>query len=59
MEMSDANLINTINNYADEYTDEAVLEEFFGDMTIGEIIVDMWNAGLIPVDKMEEFLLDD
>jgi hypothetical protein len=57
--MSDANLIGAINDFADEYSDDAVLEEFFGDMTIGEIIVDMWNAGLIPADKMEAFLLDD
>lgn len=57
--MNDTKLIDLINDYAEDYGPMATLEEFFGSMSIGEIIADTWNAGLIPVDKMEAFLLDD
>lgn len=57
--MNEVSLISVINDYADDYSVVEVLDEFFPGITIGEIIVDMWNAGLIPTDVMDKFLLDD
>lgn len=53
----DKEMMEIINGYADDYGVEGVLEELFGeDFDIGEIIVDMFNAGLIPNDRMEGFI---
>lgn len=46
-----------VNDFADDYGVDGVLSELFGeDFDIGELIVDMYNAGLIPTDKMEAFV---
>jgi hypothetical protein len=58
--MNDVTLISILNDYADDYGVVGLLEELFGeDINIGEIVADMWNAGLIPTDVMDKFLLDD
>lgn len=58
--MNEVSLISILNDYADDYGVEGLLEELFGEgMTIGEILNDHFNAGLIPTDRMEAFLLDD
>lgn len=57
--MNESNLISLINAYADDYSIEEVLDEFFPGMSIGEIMNDCWNGGLIPTDRMDKFLNDD
>ena len=57
--MNESNLIALINAYADDYSIAETLDEFFPGMSIGEILNDVWNGGLIPTDRMEAFLLDD
>ena len=58
--MNEATLITLLNDYADDYSVEELLEELFGqDMTIGELLNDHFNAGLIPTDVMDRFLNDD
>lgn len=51
-------LINTVNEYADDYSIEEVLEILFPGMSIGEIVNEAYEAGIIPNDVMEEFLND-
>lgn len=50
--------IDAIEDYYSDYGADAVLEEFFPKMTIGEVILDAYNSGLIPTDLMEKFLND-
>jgi hypothetical protein len=58
--MNDNTLINLLNAYADDYSIQELLDELFGEgITIGDVLADHWNAGLIPTDVMEKFLLDD
>lgn len=52
-------LIEAINDYNGDYDEQAVLDIFFPDLTIGEIIIECYNAGLIPNDILEKFLNDD
>ncbi len=53
-------LISLFNDYADDYSIADLLEELFGqDVTIGDVLADHYNAGLIPTDKMENFLTDE
>lgn len=57
MKNYDKLMIEVVNDFADDYGVEGVLEELFGeDFDFGEIIVDMFNSGLIPNDKMEKFI---
>lgn len=49
-------LISVINDYADDYGAEAVLDILFPSATIGEILNDVFNAGLIPDEDMEKFI---
>lgn len=49
-------LISVINDYADDYGAEAVLEILFPGASIGEIMNDAFNAGLIPDEDMEKFI---
>jgi hypothetical protein len=49
-------LIGVINDYADEYGIEAVLEILFPGASIGEVMNDAFNAGLIPDEDMEKFI---
>jgi len=52
----DKELMLLVNEYAEEYDVEAVLEEVLGGMTIGEIVVEMYNAGLISDRQIAIFL---
>lgn len=49
-------LMVAMNEYATEYGLEALLEEFFPEMTPGELLVEMYEAGMIPDDQIEKFL---
>jgi len=51
-------LISVLNDFADDYGTDGLLDEIFPGMTIGEIIVNMYDAGLIPNDVIETFLED-
>lgn len=51
--------INVINDYADDYSVEDVLDELFPGATVGEILLDMYNLGGIPEDRLEKFLEED
>lgn len=48
-------LIQVLNDYVDDYGVEALFEEL-GLASVGEVINDMYNAGLIPDDIMEKFI---
>lgn len=52
----DKELMLLVNEYAEEYDVEAVLEEVLGGMTIGEVVVEMYNAGLISDRQIAIFL---
>lgn len=52
-------LISVVNDYADDYGWEGLFEELFPGATAGEIVLDMYNSGLIPEDIMERFLNDE
>jgi hypothetical protein len=57
MKNYDLQMAEIVNDFADDYGVEGVLEELFGeDYDLGEIIVDMFNSGLIPNDRMEAFI---
>lgn len=57
MKNYDKLMVEVVNDFADDYGTDGVLEELFGeDFNLGEIIVDMFNSGLIPNDKMEKFI---
>jgi len=57
MKNYDLQMAEIVNDFADDYGAEGVLEELFGeDYDLGEIIVDMFNSGLIPNDRMEAFI---
>lgn len=49
-------LIREMNEYAAEYGVEALLEELFPEMTVGELISEMYEAGLIPTEDLEKFV---
>lgn len=51
-------LISAVNDYAADYSIEDVLELLFPGASIGEIVNDAYNAGLIPDEDMEKFLND-
>lgn len=56
MKEFEKNFIQVVNDYADDYDIESVLDELFPGMTIGEIMLDMYNLGGIPEDTLEKFL---
>lgn len=48
---------NVVNDFVGDYDLNALFEELFGeDYNIGELVVDMFNSGLIPNDRMEAFV---
>lgn len=53
------NFISVVNDYADDYGSDAVLDELFPGQTLGEILWDVYNLGGIPTDTLEKFLSDD
>lgn len=59
MKEFEKNFIQVVNDYADDYDIESVLDELFPGMTIGEIMLDMYNLGGIPEDTLEKFLEAD
>lgn len=52
-------LITVLNDYADDYGEIGLLEEIFPGLSIGELILDMYSAGLIPEDVLERFLTEE
>lgn len=52
-------IITTINLAADEYGVSEVLEQLFPGMSLGELINDMYEAGLLPDEDLEAFLEDE
>lgn len=54
----DTKLIDVVNEYWNDYGADAVLEDLLSDMTIGDVILEMYNAGFIPNDVLERFLND-
>lgn len=59
MKVYETKLISVLNDFADEYGTDGLLDELVPGASIGEIIVDMYNAGILPEDVIERFLLDD
>ena len=51
-------MISVVNDFVDDYSVEELLQILYEGASIGEVINDMFNAGLIPNDVMEEFLND-
>ena len=53
------NFISVINDYEDDYGAAGVLDELFPGMSLGEILLDMYNLGGIPEDVLEKFLEEE
>lgn len=51
-------MISVINDYVDDNGLNALFEELFPGASAGEIVSEMWEAGIIPDDVMERFLND-
>lgn len=49
-------LISIANDFTGDHGLEALFEELFPGMSPGELVRDMYEAGLIPDDVMETFL---
>lgn len=49
-------LVEAMNDYTEEHGVEALFQEIFPDMTMGELIGEMYEAGMIPEDVIERFL---
>ena len=59
MKNYDKKLIEVVNAFALDYSTDELFEEIFGpEYDIGDIVKDMWYAGIIPDDQMEKFLND-
>jgi hypothetical protein len=56
MKEFDFTLMNIVNDYIDDYGVEGLLDELFPGQTMGELVVDMYQAGLIPETMLESFL---
>lgn len=52
-------MITIFNEYAEDHGPQGVLEELFPGMTIGELVYNMYESGMIPEDTMEKFLEGD
>lgn len=51
-------LISVVEDFKDDNGIEELFEALFPGASIGEIVNDMYEAGLIPDDVMEAFLND-
>lgn len=49
-------LMSVVDDFEADYGISGVLEELFPGMSLGELVVDMYNSGMIPDDVMEKFL---
>lgn len=49
-------LITTTNEYVDDYGVEGLLDELFPGMSAGELVLQMYDAGILPEDVLEKFL---
>lgn len=49
-------LIEAVNERAEEIGLEELLEELFPGMSVGEVVGEMYEAGLIPEDVIENYL---
>ncbi len=56
MKNVDRLFISVMNDYAEEHGVDGLLEELFPSMTVGEFLLDCYNAGLLPDDIVERFL---
>ena len=59
MKNYEVQLISVINDFADEYSMEELFDELFPGMSAGELVLEMYNAGIIPDDALETFLEDE
>jgi hypothetical protein len=59
MKNYEVQLISVINDFADEYSMEELFDELFPGMSVGELVLEMYNAGIIPDDALETFLEDE
>lgn len=59
MKEFEKNFISVVNDYADDYGTDGVLDEFFPGMSIGEILLEYYNLGGLPEDRLEKFLTDE
>lgn len=53
---AESQLILAFHDYVDEFGLDALVEKIWPGINIGELFADIYNAGLIPEDVMEEFL---
>lgn len=52
-------LVEVANDYADDYGMDGLFEEIFPGVSAGELLLDMYNAGMIPDDVLETFLNEE
>lgn len=52
-------LMSVAEGFADDYGVDGLIDELFPNVSIGELVVDMYNSGLIPEDVLERFLNDE
>lgn len=52
-------LIQVANDFVDDYGMDGLFEEIFPGVSAGELLLDMYNAGMIPDDVLEKFLNDE
>jgi hypothetical protein len=48
--------IEVTDDYVVDYGMEALFEELLPDLTPGQIALELYNAGVIPTDKVEKFI---
>lgn len=59
MKAFEKNFIDVINDYVDDYGLEGILDELFNGASLGEVLLDHYNLGGIPEDRLEKFLSDE
>lgn len=52
----DKTIMDTVNEKYGSHNE--FLDDFFPNMTVGELVVEMYNSGLIPDDIIESLLHD-
>lgn len=58
MKKFESELASIFDAYREDHGTDGLMDELFPGASIGEIVVDMYNAGLIPDDVLERFLND-
>lgn len=49
-------LASVVDDFEADHGVYGVLDELFPGVSLGELVVDMYNSGMIPNDVMEKFL---